>query len=175
MAVMARPSTRLALQRPLDDGDDRLGVQEQGPRQHVRATEAVPGSPEKIAELAARVRARQPLHVNGDASFADLRSGLGVRRDRQGNLKVGSGVELAPAPADTLANTFARRLRLTRTSREMSVRQLAARAGISVSTIYEIENGEHTANLRSVELLGRALGVQPLALLDRKPACRCED
>lgn len=57
------------------------------------------------------------------------------------------------------------RLRQTRFERQMSVRDLAARAGMSPSTLSRLERGRRRLTLDHVDRLAAALGVAPAALL----------
>jgi transcriptional regulator with XRE-family HTH domain len=58
------------------------------------------------------------------------------------------------------------RLRRLRVGRVLSQRDLAARAGVAVNTIAELEAGKRQAYPVTVRKLARALGVPPQELLE---------
>ena len=53
--------------------------------------------------------------------------------------------------------------------RALSQRELAALAGLSVTTVNRIENGQHRPMPKTVRKLARALGVSPEELLTEQP------
>jgi len=63
-------------------------------------------------------------------------------------------------------NTNVRRLRELRA---LSQRELAARAGLSVTTVNRIEIGQRKPMPKTVRKLARALGVSPQELLAAQP------
>lgn len=64
-------------------------------------------------------------------------------------------------------DTFADRVRMTRTEQGMSQAELAKASGISQSTIAQIESGRNKGTTKIVDL-ARALGVNPYWLLQKK-------
>ncbi len=58
------------------------------------------------------------------------------------------------------------RLREWRERRALTQRELAAKAGMTVSTVNRIENGLQEARISSLRKLAEALGVEPDELLD---------
>jgi len=59
-------------------------------------------------------------------------------------------------------------LRRIREERGLSQRELAARAGVVKSTIYEAEAGRHIPRIQTLEKLADALGVSIADLLPRR-------
>jgi transcriptional regulator with XRE-family HTH domain len=59
-------------------------------------------------------------------------------------------------------------LRQIREERGLSQRELAARAGVVKSTIYEAEAGRHIPRIQTLEKLADALGVSIVDLLPRR-------
>ena len=55
-------------------------------------------------------------------------------------------------------------LREFRLERAMTQAELAEKAGLRVTTISRLENGEHPARVTTVRKLAEALGVEPSAL-----------
>ncbi|WP_067932275.1 helix-turn-helix domain-containing protein [Alicyclobacillus kakegawensis] len=58
------------------------------------------------------------------------------------------------------------RVKKLRTERQLTVRQLAARAGVSVSYVYAVESGKRGSNLSKLERIAQALDVSLTALWD---------
>ena len=52
-------------------------------------------------------------------------------------------------------------LREARLQALLSIRQLARKAGVSPTTIYLLESGQHSPHLLTMYKLSRALGVEP--------------
>ncbi len=52
-------------------------------------------------------------------------------------------------------------LREARTSRLLTMRELAEQAGVALSTLYLIENGRSVPSFRVIRALSAALGMQP--------------
>lgn len=73
-----------------------------------------------------------------------------------------AAVSPATAPDDGLGRRVAR----FRQIRGMSLRTLAARAGVSSSFISQLENGRTNASIASLRRIAGALGVTPAQLLD---------
>jgi transcriptional regulator with XRE-family HTH domain len=48
----------------------------------------------------------------------------------------------------------------------LSVRELAARAGVAPATVYQIEHGRTRPHYRSIRLLSEALGVEPMQIFE---------
>jgi transcriptional regulator with XRE-family HTH domain len=48
----------------------------------------------------------------------------------------------------------------------LSVRELAARAGVAPATVYQIEHGRTRPHYRSIRLLSEALGVDPMQVVE---------
>jgi DNA-binding XRE family transcriptional regulator len=48
----------------------------------------------------------------------------------------------------------------------LSVRELAARAGVAPATVYQIEHGRTRPHYRSIRLLSEALGVDPMQIVE---------
>lgn len=61
--------------------------------------------------------------------------------------------------------TIGARVRDTRHAQELTREQLAARAGVTHSTVYRIERGTNRPNLDTLFKLAGALGVDPKWLL----------
>ena len=52
-------------------------------------------------------------------------------------------------------------LREARLQALLSMRQLARKAGVSPTTIYSLESGQHSPQLLTIYKLSRALGIEP--------------
>lgn len=65
----------------------------------------------------------------------------------------------------TLAEKFSANLKRTRLARKLSQQSLARRASLSVSYISMLERNQRAPPLDTLEQLGRALSVPPVALL----------
>ena len=57
------------------------------------------------------------------------------------------------------------RLREFRRARALTQEELAEKAGVSPSTIVDIERGKHEPQIRTLRKLARAFGVQPKELV----------
>jgi transcriptional regulator with XRE-family HTH domain len=64
-----------------------------------------------------------------------------------------------------LTQLVAENIRALRAKRELSQQEVAQKAKISVSYVSMLERGERTPPLDTLETLAKALGVQPLDLL----------
>ena len=64
-----------------------------------------------------------------------------------------------------LADRFSRNLRAARLQRQLSQRELASRAALSISYVSMLERGQRSPPLDTVEGLGKALGVAPAQIL----------
>ncbi len=67
----------------------------------------------------------------------------------------------------TLEQVVAQNLRAMRVQKKLSQETLAQKAGISVSYVSMLERGRRTPPLGTMEALAKALGVSPLALLQK--------
>jgi transcriptional regulator with XRE-family HTH domain len=56
--------------------------------------------------------------------------------------------------------------RHARARRILSVRELAARAGVAPATVYQIEHGRTRPHYRSIRVLSEALGVDPMQIVE---------
>lgn len=65
----------------------------------------------------------------------------------------------------SLADKFSDNLKAERTRRKLSQEALAHKAGLSVSYISMLERGQRTPPLETLELLAKALAINPLNLL----------
>lgn len=65
----------------------------------------------------------------------------------------------------TISQIFAQNLRQERTRLQLSLQTLAAKAGLSFSYISMLERGERMPPLETVELVAKALGMDPVAML----------
>lgn len=61
----------------------------------------------------------------------------------------------------TTSESGARTLKQTRTSRLLTVRGLAAAAGVSLQTVHEVETGKRLPRFGTIRALSSALGVEP--------------
>jgi transcriptional regulator with XRE-family HTH domain len=67
----------------------------------------------------------------------------------------------------TLEQAVTKNLRAFRAQKKFSQETLARKAGISVSYVSMLERGTRTPPLDTMEALAKALGVPPLALLQK--------
>jgi DNA-binding XRE family transcriptional regulator len=80
------------------------------------------------------------------------------------NSTYGSNGRMGTTGLDVPRGVMVPRLREVRLGRLVTQAQLAERAGIAVSTISALEQGNHTAALATVHKLAAALGVEPAEL-----------
>lgn len=67
-------------------------------------------------------------------------------------------MDFAPEMTEELdLKTFGQRIRFQRKQRQLSIRELAARSGLSIGMISQIEQGRSAPSLRSLRLIGEAL------------------
>ncbi len=66
----------------------------------------------------------------------------------------------------TLLDTLAQNLYQARLQKNFSQRDVADKAGISISYVSMLERGQRSPPLETVEVLAKALGVAPLTLLE---------
>jgi transcriptional regulator with XRE-family HTH domain len=126
------------------------GERRTGPARASTPTGAESGSPEKVAELAERVRLRQPLWHPRDAA--------GKKREK----RPVSGIPDAP--------DFPQLLRSARRRACLSVAQLAGRTGLARSYLYDLESGASDPTISTVFRIAFALSVKPSRLLgEREP------
>lgn len=89
-------------------------------------------------------------------SLEELRSTLrGAARD----------FGLGGRPQDRLRRELGRCIRLARTSRGWTLKELGESAGLSVSQLSSVERGAHLPSLESLVAIAQALGAQPSAWL----------
>ncbi|OFX19737.1 MAG: transcriptional regulator [Anaeromyxobacter sp. RBG_16_69_14] len=67
----------------------------------------------------------------------------------------------------TLEQVVTQNLRALRAQKKFSQETLAHKAGISVSYVSMLERGARTPPLATMEALAKAMGVSPLALLQK--------
>ncbi len=67
----------------------------------------------------------------------------------------------------TLEQVVTQNLRTLRAQKKLSQETLARKAGISVSYVSMLERGARTPPLATLEALAKALGVSPLAMLEK--------
>jgi transcriptional regulator with XRE-family HTH domain len=48
----------------------------------------------------------------------------------------------------------------------LSIRELAARAGVAPATVYQIEHGRTRPHYRSIRVLSAALGLEPMQIVE---------
>lgn len=111
--------------------------------------------------------------TNGLESFSSDPSDLGATRSAAGPRAAATP---APAPSDgqsaveAVDRTLGRNVVLARLAAGLTQEQLAETAGLSRTTVAQIESGSSDPRISTVELLARALGVDPLILLVGRPA-----
>ncbi len=66
----------------------------------------------------------------------------------------------------TLLDTFSKNLLQARWRKDLSQRDVADKAGISISYVSMLERAQRSPPLDMVETLAKALGVTPLSLLE---------
>lgn len=96
-------------------------------------------------------------------------------RDQRGIKIAGPGersVDAASAPRThcapmPLIDTVARNLRHERTRQRLTQTDLAEKAGLSVSYVSMLERGLRNPPLETLDMLAKALRVDPLSLLER--------
>lgn len=77
-----------------------------------------------------------------------------------------SGADGAAIPEGAVERALGVRVAAFREMRGMSLRALAAAAGVSSSFLSQLENGHTNASVASLRRIGSALGVSPARLLD---------
>jgi transcriptional regulator with XRE-family HTH domain len=65
-----------------------------------------------------------------------------------------------------LSGTDPMTFRQARARSVLSVRELAARAGVAPATVYQIEHGRTRPHYRSIRVLSEALGVDPMQIVE---------
>ena len=70
-------------------------------------------------------------------------------------------LQLGGRPQDRLRSELGRRIRLTRTSRGLTLKELSEMSGVSVSQLSSIERGAHLPSLESLLSVAHALNAQP--------------
>jgi XRE family aerobic/anaerobic benzoate catabolism transcriptional regulator len=71
---------------------------------------------------------------------------------------------------DRLLQDLGRRARALRTDRGLTLKELAARSGLSSRFLVQVESGEGNISVRKLAALARALGTTPAALLGGSPS-----
>ena len=90
-------------------------------------------------------------------SIADLRATLAQAAKAYG---------LGERPQDRLRQDLGRQVRLARTERGWTLRQLSENSGVSVSQLSSIERGAHLPSLESLLAIAGALEIRPSTWLD---------
>ncbi|MCC6661314.1 MAG: response regulator [Phycisphaerales bacterium] len=90
-------------------------------------------------------------------SLAELRRVLAHAAER---------FDLGRRPQDRLRSDLGRQVRLARTERGWTLRDLSEASGVSVSQLSSIERGTHLPSLESLLLIGHALERKPSAWLE---------
>lgn len=85
-------------------------------------------------------------------SLGDLRRSLSQAVERLG---------LGQTPQDRLRAELGRQIRMARTQRDWTLKDLSEASGVSVSQISSIERGTHLPSLESLVLIASALGERP--------------
>jgi len=75
--------------------------------------------------------------------------------------------DLGTRPQDRLRRELGRQIRLARTERQWTLKELGEVAGVSVSQLSSIERGAHLPSLESLLAIAGALSTQPSAWLAR--------
>lgn len=137
----------------------------------VTATDALPGSPEKIEELARRAARRESLHHE-----RDVRTDPGRRLEfvaalgNHAQVKTGQTLPVRLDPGEKTpepGETFGDRLRALREGKGWSLRLLARRSGVAHQTIHLLEEGTTASpTLHIAARLARALRVSLDSLAD---------
>lgn len=143
-------------------------------------TEALPGSPEKIAELAARARRHESLFSARDVTEDELRGLLGRAtrlRDgaegyTNGHPQVTGQTQEKPRPnkgrcRPQRVEMFGGRIHHYRTLRGLSQGQLAKKAGVHRMHLSALERGTRRLSVAVLVALAGALGVATDDLLGR--------
>jgi len=73
---------------------------------------------------------------------------------------------LGGRPQDRLRSELGRQIRLSRTRREWTLKDLSERSGVSVSQLSSIERGAHLPSVESLLVIASALDEKPSAWLD---------
>jgi len=73
--------------------------------------------------------------------------------------------DLGGRPQDRLRQELGRQIRLARTDRAWTLKELSEQSGVSVSQLSSIERGAHLPSLESLLAIAAALGAQPSAWL----------
>jgi DNA-binding XRE family transcriptional regulator len=142
-----------------------VGRNEPDPRRRARPTRALPGSPERIAEMELRARLGQPLRVAGDA-VDDPARGIEARPDRPAHDRevLGERVERAVCTAVPTLH-FGDRLRKARVLAGLTLSELARRSGVSRRQVRYLEAGRKRPKLDTILALAAALRCEPGRLL----------
>lgn len=90
-------------------------------------------------------------------SLDDLRSALAQAAEAFG---------LGQRPQDRLRHELGRQIRLARTDRSWTLKELSESSGVSVSQLSSIERGTHLPSIESLLAIAQALGRQPSTWMD---------
>ena len=143
-----------------------------GPARGAAATDAVPGSEEKIRVLIRRASRREELHQPGDlvddparALAYERAQGNGAIVKQAGNDEEGAGtviLDVRPDPGEqNIRNqiSFGERLRALRLAAGLKQATLGRRAGLSQNHISQLERDLWLPSLPSFLAIAQALGV----------------
>jgi transcriptional regulator with XRE-family HTH domain len=75
-------------------------------------------------------------------------------------------IQLAREGARSMPELERMTFRQARARSVLSVRELAAQAGVAPATVYQIEHGRTRPHYRSIRLLSEALGVNPMHIVE---------
>jgi transcriptional regulator with XRE-family HTH domain len=114
------------------------------------------------------------LRMLGNPSFG---AGIGVQAAgcETHTEKILENTRAPTAPDETLpadlqeAEQLGRKIRVQRKAQGLSIRELAARSGLSIGMISQIEQGKSTPSLRSLRLISDTLRSPVSALFDQRP------
>jgi DNA-binding XRE family transcriptional regulator len=144
-----------------------------------RPTDALPGSPEKVREMRARVARGESPFADGDIGDDDARGLVGrptrdtggVNRQTRpaGTVRVRNRPRKGKCIPDSL-HRFGGRLHHFRTERGLSQGQLSMKAGVNRDHLSRLERGKKFPSVSVLVALAEALCMTPDRLLGYQPA-----
>jgi DNA-binding XRE family transcriptional regulator len=144
-----------------------------------RPTDALPGSPEKVREMRARVARGESPFADGDISDDDARGLVGrptagtggVNRQTRpaGTVEVKKRPRRGKCIPDSLRR-FGGRLHYFRTQKGLSQGQLSMKAGVDRDHLSRLERGRKFPSVSVLVALAEALDMTPDRLLGYQPA-----
>ncbi len=138
--------------------------------------------PESGAEVLAQIRQRWPklcvIVVTGYPSLEDMRKTFkqdvydylakpfSIEELRRCLTTAAASLGLGQRPQDRLRHALGLHIRLARTERAWTLKDLSEASGVSISQLSSVERGAHLPSMESLLAIATALGAKPSAWLE---------